>query len=486
MSALVGEACAECDERTLVFHGTVIYSTSPSELAVLRSAVLGVENGRVAFLEEGHTEPLGAATTLRLRSGRRIELGTAELIVLPSAGFLAPGLIDTHTHAPQFPNAGTGYDLQLLQWLEKYTFPFEAKFAQRAHARAVYPRVVRRTLSLGTTTAVYFGTIHADATLELASAAAAAGQRSFVGKVCMDRHAPPYYVEPAADASLAETKRFICALSSCDGLDARARAAVAAGAPAPVAVVTPRFVPTCSAELLRGLGALATTHGVPVQSHISENTAEVQWVAELCPGAASYAGVYDGCQLLTPRTILAHGCHLTDPELALLAERRCTISHCPMSNCQLRSGMMGVRRALAAGVNVALGTDVSGGASACMLSAIREALKVSNLLSLSAAAASSPADCLGAGEPPAPLSHAEAFHLATARGAAALGVEGLTGTLAVGSFFDALVVDPNAAGSPIDLYGDEVVEDVFHKWLHLGDDRNLAAVYVAGRKVVWT
>ena len=481
----------------LLLRGTVIHSASRSSLHVLQNAVLGVSKaGRVAFLEDGHTEALGPGSALQLRSGAAaVPLAGVEVVDIPPRAFIVPGLVDTHTHAPQFSFAGTGYDLQLLEWLETYTFPSEAKFADLPYAASVCKNAVRRTLGSGSTSCVYFGTIHTDAAILLGRIASAAGQRAYVGKVSMDRNAPDFYRESTRE-SLDETERFVNALAADAakrvGADDRGRL----GPPA-VPVITPRFVPTCTSELMRGLAEIASRHELLVQSHVSENRGEIAWVGELHPTDPSYTECYASHGLLTKRTILAHGIYLSTSERALLREKGAAVSHCPMSNFQLRSGMLNVRRLLDEGVHVALGTDVSGGASPSMLSAIREALKVSNMVSIGAG----PADELGVGvgvgggggaaegaadKGPAwkPLSFAEAFWLATVGGASTLGTDGLTGDLRVGAVCDAIVIDPEADGSPFDAYAADGPLELFQKWLQLGDDRNTAAVYVDGRRVL--
>ena len=164
-------------EVVLLLRGTVIDSPSRGELRVLRRAVLGVDStGRTAFCEDEHDEALGAGGKVTLREGGEVRL-SAKCVVrwLPKRGFVCPGLVDTHTHAPQFSFAGIGYDLQLLEWLETYTFPSEAKFADLAYAAKVCENAVRRTLLSGTTSCVYFGTLHADAAVLLGQTAALAG-----------------------------------------------------------------------------------------------------------------------------------------------------------------------------------------------------------------------------------------------------------------------------------------------------------------------
>jgi guanine deaminase len=234
-------------EVATLFRGTVVHSASRTTLSVLKDAVLGVNAaGKVAFLEDKHAEPLAPADGLQLRDGTKVPLSNVRVVALPPRGFIIPGFVDTHTHAPQFAFAGTGYDLQLLDWLNTYTFPAEAKFADAAYAAKVCDNAVRRTLASGSTSCVYFGTIHTDAALLLGRTAAQRGQRSFVGKVNMDRNAPDFYCESTAD-SVAETERFVTSML---GAGADGAAGAPLGPPA-VPVITPRFVPTCSSELMK-------------------------------------------------------------------------------------------------------------------------------------------------------------------------------------------------------------------------------------------
>jgi len=473
------------DDVVLVIRGTVIDSPELTTLRVRTHAVLGVRAiGTVAFCEEGHTEPLSPGSSLVLREGGEVVLSRGCVIRdLPARGFLCPGLVDTHTHAPQFSFTGIGYDLQLLDWLNKYTFPSEAKFKDSAFAARVCRNAVARTLRNGTTSCMYFATIHTDAALQLGRIASGMGQRAFVGKVNMDRNAPESYCETTAD-SLAETERFVEGmLSDAESGGRGAEVEPSSGVcsecvplgPAAQPVITPRFVPTCSAELMEGLARIAARHQLLVTSHISENAGEIEWVKSLHPTKESYASCYDYPGLLGRRTVLAHGVYLGESERALLKSRGASVSHCPLSNMMLRSGMLNVRRLLDEGVTVSLGTDVSGGASPSMLQSIREALKVSNLVSL--------AEGRPGGGMWEPLSFTEAFHLATAAGARSLGVDGLTGDFSTGSLFDAVVVDPEAPASPFELYEGDGALASFEKWMQLGDDRNTAEVYVQGSRV---
>ena len=192
-----------------LLRGTVIDSSSRTTLRILTDAVVGIDAaGRIAFVEGGHTEPLGLDSTLELAGGRSEPLAGVRVVTLPPRAFLVPGFVDTHTHAPQFAFTGLGYDLQLLDWLQKYTFPSEAKFSSLEYAAHVCHTAVRRTLLHGTTSCIWFATIHTDAAVQLGRIAANLGQRAFVGKVNMDRNAPETYCE-TTEESLAETERFV-------------------------------------------------------------------------------------------------------------------------------------------------------------------------------------------------------------------------------------------------------------------------------------
>ncbi|CAD6447719.1 1f9bf466-2ae9-48bf-ab4d-3cc13518b099 [Sclerotinia trifoliorum] len=283
--------------------------------------------------------------------------------------FFFPGFIDTHIHAPQYPNSGLFGSSTLLNWLNTYTFPLESSFTSLPKAHTIYSRVIQRTLSHGTTTAAYYATIHVEATNLLADLCLRFGQRALVGRCCMDSSSganPDYYRDEDASQSLQRSKECI---QHCEKIDPDRDLVTP--------ILTPRFAPSCSRELMTSLGSLAKEKNLPIQTHISENRAEINWVGELFPECANYAAVYDKYGCLTPKTILAHAVHISEEEASLIKERGSGISHCPISNSALTSGMARVRWMLDRGLNVGLGTDVSGGFSASVLSAAREASCVS-------------------------------------------------------------------------------------------------------------
>ncbi|KAL6053019.1 hypothetical protein STEG23_023190, partial [Scotinomys teguina] len=364
--------------------------------------------------------------------------------------FFMPGLVDTHIHAPQYAFSGSNVDLPLLEWLTKYTFPTERKFQSTELAEEVYTRVVRRTLKNGTTTACYFGTIHTDSSLLLAEITDKFGQRAFVGKVCMDLNdTVPEYKE-TTEESVKETERFVSEMLQKNYSRVKP-------------IVTPRFSLSCTETLMSKLGSIAQTHDLHIQSHISENREEVEAVKSLYPGYKNYTDVYDKNNLLTSKTVMAHGCYLSEEELSIFSERGASIAHCPNSNLSYCVGFFSPT------------IDVAGGYSYSMLDAIRRAVMVSNVLLINKVNEKS-------------LTLKEVFRLATLGGSQALGLDSEIGNFEVGKEFDALLINPKASDSPIDLfYGDfvgDISEAVIQKFLYLGDDRNIEEVYVGGKQVV--
>uniref|UniRef100_A0A673JPE0 Amidohydrolase-related domain-containing protein n=1 Tax=Sinocyclocheilus rhinocerous TaxID=307959 RepID=A0A673JPE0_9TELE len=374
--------------------GTFVHSTPRAAVEILQNCVLGVDDkGKIAFIEK-HQDVVSLSEIWGFETSDIKQLGQYE--------FLMPGMVDTHIHASQYSYAGTALDLPLLEWLNTYTFPVEAKYKDLDFANDVYTKVVRRTLKNGTTTACYFATIHTDASLLLGELADRFGQRALVGKVCMDCNSYPN-VKP---------------------------------------VVTPRFAPSCSSSLLSELGEIANNNKLHVQSHISETKEEVELVKTLFPGCKSYTDVYLKHNLLTDRTVMAHGCHLTDEELEIFRETGSAVSHCPNSNISICSGILNVRNVLNHKVKLGLGTDVAGGYSPSMLDAMRRTLDTSKALTIQDPQHKT-------------LSFEEVFRLATLGGSEALSLDDQTGNFVVGKDFDALRVNVCVPDGPIDLFPGE-------------------------------
>lgn len=434
--------------RWLIFNGSIVHSVDEQQLLALENKIIGVQNGKIEFLED--------ASKLE-ESQKKFGYGTSDVYNLNEGEFLIPGLIDTHIHAPQYANAGLGLGEPLMEWLQNYTYPCEAKYENLDFAKEVYEKVVRRTLGNGTTTAAYFATIHVEASLLLCDIIEQMGQRAYVGKVNVDCNTPDWYCENA-ETSVNLTKVFIENV-----LDRKN--------PLLTPVVTPRFAPCCSASLMSALGELAQKYDIPIQSHISESVDEIHNVCSQFPDSTNYAQVYNKSGLLTNNTIMAHGVHLTDEELDILKDRGVGIAHCPNSNISLKSGLCDVKRLMKHGLKVGLGTDVSGGYSPSILDAMRQAIQTSSILSMSKS------------KDYQPITYREAFFLATLGGSQVLGLDHKIGNFEVGKEFDALLIDTKAEDGPIDTFDGDTLDEKLQRFVYIGDDRNIKKVYIKGREV---
>ena len=327
----------------------------------------------------------------------------------------------------------------------------------------MYERVVRRTLSHGTTAAAYYATTHPDATLILAEICLQYGQRALVGKVCMDINTPEYYRETVEESLESQEK----VTKGIRKLDPEFRLIKP--------VITPRFAVSCTEKLMEALGDYAKKNtDIPIQTHISENIAETEFVKQLFPWSESYANVYDKFGLLNDRTILAHCVYLTDHEIELVRERGAGISHCANSNTSLSSGEAPVIKYLSKGLKIGLGTDCSGGYSVSILDSVRAASNVSRHLQMRDPTKSSQLDL------------SQLLYMATAGGAKVMGLEETIGDFSVGKEFDALLVDlDDSVGGNVDIFDDEVgdIEKIVAKWVYNGDDRNLRSIWIAGNPV---
>lgn len=354
-------------------------------------------------------------------------------------------LIDTHIHASQYPNTGLFGKTTLMDWLETYTFPMEGSLSDPQKATTVYTQCIKRTLSYGTTTASYYATISAPSTNILADLCLSYGQRAFVGRCCMDRLSPDYYRDLSSTQGLEDTRATIAHIASIDP-----------GHSLITPILTPRFAPSCSSEMMHGLSAIHKQTNLPIQTHISENHGEMELVKKLFPDQPNYTAVYDSHGLLTPKTILAHAIHISEEEIQLIKQRQAKISHCPVSNSSITSGTAKVRWVLNHGVDIGLGTDVSGGYSASILEAVRQALLVSRHVAMG-------------GDDEAKLSIEEVLYLGTRGGAKVVGMEDKIGGFEVGMEWDAQLIGLGSVNNeeigPVDIFGWESWEDRVAKWV---------------------
>jgi len=397
--------------------------------------------------------------------------------------FLCPGLIDLHIHAPQFAYTGTATDRPLMGpegWLETYTFPAEQRLANDLDlAKRVYHGVVQATLRHGTTTAVYFATLHLQPCQILVDCVLQNQQRALVGKVCMDRNSPENYCH-SLEQNMSETKQLI------DYIYQRAgRMQEQSVLPLVLPLVIPRFIPTCTPELLSALGALAVEQDCHITSHISESVDEVAFSRHLDATMDNKDGIgrtdaeiFDAHGLLTKKCIMAHGVLVSsDTDLDLLQRRGTAIAHCPLSNFFFAGCCLSCRKLMERGNKVGLGTDVAGGYSTSLWNSSRMAVVASRALLQQQLQQESMGERSIVKEHTPVLDYRHAFYLATLGGAQALGLDDRIGTLQVGMEFDAIILSAglgnNEQRGNVVVFPQDTVGDIFQKLCVLGDDRNI-------------
>ena len=422
-------------QKNFVVKGNIIYSKNPSELAIYENAFLVCAEGLTAGIfpelpEEYASFPL-------------YDYGKCLII---------PGLVDLHVHAPQYTYRGLGMDKELLDWLQTYAFPEESRYADSNYAERAYRIFVEKMRTNATTRACIFATAHVPATLLLMEMLEKSGLITYVGKVSMDRNAPaPLCEESPAVAAAAVEKWLKTSLKKYKYTKP---------------MLTPRFIPSCTDELLTFLGRFQKKYHVPVQSHLSENLSEIAWVRELCPYSSDYGEAYEHFGLFggNAPTVMAHGVWPGKREFARIKERGVYIAHCPQSNTNIASGIAPVRQYLDAGIHIGLGSDVAGGSSDSIFRAMVDAIQVSKLRWRLIT------------QDDAPITLDEAFYMATAGGGEFFGK---VGKFEEGYEFDVVVLDDENLPAPREFSTHERLERI----VYLGDDRNIAAKFVAGRKL---
>ena len=390
--------------------------------AVRARVITPLPGGRTRDVADGLIEVDAAG-----RMGEVVEAAAASEAHLASAVDLRPwvvlpGMIDIHAHLPQVPNAGLGYALPLLDWLDRLTFPTERAWADPAVASRLAPAIFRAFAAAGTTTVLGYGVVY-EAAMDVAfEAAEAHGIRAILGKVMMDRLTYDPTIEPSTilDRSVAESR----ALAGRWHGAAAGRLGYA---------VTPRFAVSCTAELLAASAQLAQELECWWQTHVSEDPGEIEEVRRLFPDARDYVDVYDQAGGLGPRTVLAHAIHLSPSEEARLAETGTRIAHCPTSNLFIGAGVMPLASRLAAGLTVGLGSDVSGGAELSLFGVMRTGAYAQQ------ARRALVDDGAGGGPAFGPL---DWLRLGTLDGARALGLDDVIGSIEVGKEADLIAVDP--------------------------------------------
>lgn len=425
------------DKKSFIIKGNLCYSETKDRLAVMEQGYLvccqGISEGVFSVLPEKYK---GLPVT-----------DYGDMLIIP-------GLCDLHIHAPQYPFRGLGMDMELLEWLNTHTFPEEGRYADLQYADKAYQIFAEDLLHSATTRAVVFGTIHVPATKLLMEKLEASGLRTYVGKVNMDQNCPDTLREKTAGDSLDSTAAW---LEETAGKYANTRP-----------ILTPRFAPTCSGSLLEGLGRLQREYDIPVQSHLSENLSEIDWVRELFPWSSCYGDVYRHYGLFGggAKTVMAHCVHSSDEEVELMKQQGVYVAHCPQSNINLSSGIAPVRRYLEEGIQVGLGTDMSGGATLSMFRCMADAIGVSKLY------------WRLADQSRKPLSMEEAFYLATKGGGSFFGK---AGSFEKGYELDALVLDDSRIRSTKGLS----VKERLERYLYLEQEGGrIAGKYIAGKRIL--
>lgn len=424
-------------KENFVLKGDIAFSVGQKELLTYPNHYLVCENG----VSKG----VFAEIPEKYKNFGFIDF-TGKLII--------PGMVDLHLHAPQFAFRGIHMDEELLEWLNKYTFVEEGKYADKEYARKAYSMFAETMKNSATTRASIFATMHREATVVLMDEMEKTGLVTYVGKVNMDRNAPETILDDSADLSAYNTFGWIN-----ETINKYERTSP---------ILTPRFIPSCSNELLNELKEIVHAYGIPIQSHLSENPGEVEWVKELMPDSQFYGDGYARFDLFGKytKTIMAHCIYSTEKETELMKENNVYVAHCPSSNMNLSSGIAPIRRYLEKGISVGLGSDVAAGESESIFKEISTAIAVSKLYNRYI------------DDKASPLTFAEAFYLATLSGGSFFGK---VGSFMEGYEFDAVVLDDEKELHPQKLDVAERLE----RSVYLRTDKNrITAKFVRGTRIL--
>lgn len=421
---------------TFALKGTICYSISPQELSITPNSYLICSQGKCAGIFPVLPEKYRGISCTDYKD---------DLII--------PGLTDLHVHAPQYTFRASGMDLELLDWLNTYAFPQEARYENLEFARSAYAIFAEDMKKSPNTRACIFGTLHVPATELLMELMDKTGLKTMIGKVNMDRNGSPILQETSAEASAQATVTWIE-----DTLNRFENT---------TPILTPRFTPACTDQLMAKLSQIQKKYHLPMQSHLSENFGEIEWVKELCPGTHFYGEAYHQFQLFGGDcpTIMAHCVHSSEEELALMKKQGVYVAHCPQSNTNLSSGIAPARHYLEAGLHVGLGSDIAGGTSLSILRAMADAIQVSKLYWRLVDSSAKP------------LTLEEAFYLGTEGGGSFFGK---VGSFREGYEFDAVILNSSTIPTPLSLSP----KDRLERLVYLSDDRNITGKYVSGRKIL--
>lgn len=414
----------------MILKGTIIHAPELGKLSILKGGYLLLdEEGRIQSVTD--TLPPEYA-------GKPVE-DFGDCLILQS-------FADLHLHGPQYPQVGMGMDLQLLPWLKTYTFPAEARFSDPGYARNVYHHLAAELIANGSTRVSMFSSLHTEATWILMEELEQAGITGYVGKVNMDRNGGENLQE-TTEESERETLRWLEGCSRFHHIKP---------------ILTPRFTPSCTDELMEWLGKLSAERNLPVQSHLSENKDEIAWVKDLHPECEEYWETYQKYGLWGNRTLMAHCVHSSPRERKAMKDHGVTMVHCPDSNINVCSGIAPVRQFLQEGIAVTLGSDIAGGAKLPMYQVIACAIQSSKIRNMMDGSAF--------------LTAAEAYYLGTTAGQQYFGAgKGF----AVGDRLHAIIVDDSRmTGIP-----GMTPADRLERFFYQGKAADIKAVFSEGRRV---
>ncbi|MBE6961780.1 MAG: guanine deaminase [Ruminococcaceae bacterium] len=417
---------------TTVLKGNIVSATALGKLEITENGYMVLEDGVITGIHDRLPEAYAHAPLEDY----------GDCLILQS-------FADMHFHAPQYAMQGMGFDLPLLEWLEKYAFPTEARYLDIGFAREVYSRLAREMVQNGTTRMCVFSTLHRPATLVLMEELEKAGAVAYVGKVNMDRNSPDFLRETTEGAKT-ETLRWLDECSRFRNVKP---------------MITPRFTPSCTDELMTFLGKLVQERNLPVQSHLSENRAEMNWVRRLHPDCQQYWETYAKFGLWTDRTLMAHCVWCDERERKAIREAGVTMVHCGASNNNILSGTAPVRQMLDEGIKVVLGNDVGAGDSLQGFDLVADSVRASKTKHVQD------------GWTTPFLTVAEGWYLGTTAGAEFFGAgKGF----AVGDALHAIVLDDSRLLTPRDL----TVQERFERSIYRRQNDAIRAVWSEGRKVV--
>jgi len=424
-----------------VFRGEILhFIEDPAKFGIEQSYQYFADG--LLIVEKGLVKEVGQASELLT------SLPKNQTITHYQHSLMMPGFVDTHVHYPQTEMIAS-YGEQLLTWLENYTYPTEKQFSDEEYGKKVAEFFLEQILAAGTTTALVFGTVHKQSVDAFFTVAQQKKLRMICGKVLMDQNAPEF-LQDTAQSGYDDSKALIEKWHNKDRLQY---------------AITPRFAPTCSQAQLNKAGQLLAEYpDVYLQTHLCENKNEIAWVQELFPDSKNYLDVYDKANLLSKRSVFAHGVHLHDEEWQRLAATDSAIAFCPASNLFLGSGLFDLKQAELHKIKVGFGTDVGAGTTFSILKNMNEAYKIQQLR----------------GEKLDPF---KAFYLATLGGATALDLHHKIGNFSQGKEADFIVVDYYA--TPLMKNRIEQCKSLTEKLFvlaMLGDEQHIAQTYILGEK----